>query len=305
MEGGGRMNKTNNKESYLVQATAAKGSLRGIAVISTSIVEEARRVHATFPTATAALGRTMSGTALLSADLKEKDKITVRIMGNGPIGGIIADVDHEGAIRGYIQNPQIDLPLNINSKLAVGEVVGKEGYIYITKDLGLKEPYISSCPLVSGEIAEDFTAYLYYSEQIPSAISLGVLVEPDYSVRAAGGFLVQLLPGAEKELIGKMETRINQLPSVTKMIDNGLNGEKILEKIFADYQPIIYHRKPLTFRCRCSKERSEKILLTLGENEIRAMIEEQNGAELRCHFCNRIYTFSKDDLEHLLFQSQL
>lgn len=294
------MNSLENKESYFLQATAAEGNLRGAVVVTTSVVEKARQVHATFPTATAALGRTMSGAALLAANLKDKDKITVRIMGDGPIGGIIVDVDSEGAIRGYVQNPEADLPLNEKGKLAVGEVVGKQGYVYVTKDLGLKEPYNSSCPLVSGEIGEDLTAYLYHSEQVPSAVGVGVLVNPDHSVQAAGGFLVQLLPGADKELMEEMDRRIAELPPVTKMLTDGLGGEEILEKIFSGFNPIIYTRKPLAFKCRCSRERLEQILLTLGEKEIKAMIEEQKGAELRCHFCNQLYNFTEEDLQNLL-----
>jgi molecular chaperone Hsp33 len=294
------VNSLENKESYFLQATAAEGNLRGAVVVTTSVVEKARQVHATFPTATAALGRTMSGAALLAANLKDKDKITVRIMGDGPIGGIIVDVDSEGAIRGYVQNPEADLPLNEKGKLAVGEVVGKQGYVYVTKDLGLKEPYNSSCPLVSGEIGEDLTAYLYHSEQVPSAVGVGVLVNPDHSVQAAGGFLVQLLPGADKELMEEMDRRIAELPPVTKMLTDGLGGEEILEKIFSGFNPIIYTRKPLAFKCRCSRERLEQILLTLGEKEIKAMIEEQKGAELRCHFCNQLYNFTEEDLQNLL-----
>ncbi|HHV72261.1 MAG TPA: Hsp33 family molecular chaperone HslO [Clostridia bacterium] len=288
--------------SYLVQATAAGGKIRGVAAVTTEIVEEIRRIHDTFPTATAALGRTISGTVLLSASLKGNEKVTVRVIGDGPIGGIIADVDSEGAVRGYVQNPHLDLPLNEKGKLAVGEAVGKNGYLYVTKDLGLKEPYNSSCQLVSGEIGDDFAAYLYYSEQIPSAVGVGVLVNPDFSVQAAGGYLIQLLPETDKNLMEEMDARITNLDSVTKMLSEGASGEEILSRIFAGYDPVFYDRKPLAFKCRCSRERLEQILITLGEKEIKDMIEEQNGAELKCHFCNRVYTFSKEDLTKLLEQ---
>lgn len=285
---------------YLVRATSEDGNIRALAAVTTEIAEEARRRHDTSPTATAALGRTVTATALLGATLKDEQSITVRIIGDGPIGGIIADGDSSGRVRGYVKVPQADLPLNPQGKLDVGGVVGREGYIYVTRDLGFGQPYTGSAPLVSGEIAEDVTNYLYLSEQVPSATALGVLVGRAGAVQAAGGYLLQLLPQADEETKAELERNLGLLGAVSAALDAGLTPEDILGRVLKGVPYHILETRPLRFECTCSQERVVGLVASLGADEVRSMLHEDQGAELRCHFCSQVYHLSTQELEQVL-----
>lgn len=282
-----------------MKATGADNQIRAFAAISTNLVEEARKRHDTSPVATAALGRTLTGALLLGNTLKGDDTLTIRILGDGPLGGIIANANSKGEVRGYVQEPHVELPLKSAGKLDVGKAVGK-GFLYITKDLGLKEPYTGSSEIISGEIAEDLNYYLFKSEQTPSVVSLGVLVDVDRTVKASGGYIVQLMPGASEEIIGLIESNINKIDPVSTMIDNGLNAEEILTKVMEGLEIKILDKQEVDFQCKCSKERLEKVLISLGKEELKGMIEEQAGAELTCHFCSDVHNFNAEELEKLI-----
>lgn len=284
----------------IVRGTAAGGKVRVFAAKSTSLAEELRRRHDTLPVVTAALGRTVTATAMMGAMLKDRQKLTVQIKADGPAGQIVADANAAGEARGYVDNPHVELPLNAKGKLDVAGAVGTHGTLYVTKDLGLKEPYRGASPIVSGEIAEDFTYYFTASEQTPSAVALGVLVDRDLSVKAAGGFIIQLLPGMRDDEISELEQKLSALPSVTSLIEQGLGPEQILGRLFDDVN--IMERMPLVFRCTCSQERVEATLISLGREEIEAMLNEQDGAEIVCHFCNERYAVESGQLERLLAQ---
>jgi molecular chaperone Hsp33 len=263
------------------------------------LVEEARVRHNTTPTVTAALGRALIATIFLGLNLKGNDTLTVRIAGNGPLGGIITQADANKTVRGYVHNPQVDLPLNPIGKLDVGGAVGREGFVYVTKDLGLKEPYTGMSPILTGEIGDDIAHYLYQSEQTPAVVAVGVLIGRDRTCLAAGGFFIQALPGCEDKTLSQLEANLAQINSVTAMIQEGLNGQKILEKVFGEIPLKFLEESEWQFSCRCHKERLEEVLISLGEKEIADMLEKGQGAELRCHFCNEYYNFSKEDLERL------
>ncbi|MDK2823499.1 MAG: molecular chaperone Hsp33 [Clostridia bacterium] len=283
----------------LVRATALDKSIRISAVVSTKLVDEARKRHRTFPVATAALGRVMNAALLLTWGLKDKGTITVRVFGDGPLGGIIADANALGEARGYVQNPQVDLPLNDKGKLDVGGGIGK-GTLYITKDIGLKEPYTGSVSLVSGEIGEDIASYLVKSEQIPSLVSIGVLVGPDLSVQASGGIIIQVLPNTPEEILTIIEENTSKIKPISTLIKEG-NGPKELIKLYLDGIDVEFlEEKPVVFRCKCNEEKVRDILISLGKDEIEDIIEKEGGSEITCHFCNEIYTFSKEELEDLL-----
>jgi len=289
----------------VTHVTAAGGRLRGLAALTTATVEEARRRHDTHPTATAALGRTITATAMLAAGMKNSDKVMTEILGDGPLGGIVAEVDAFGKARGYVQNPHVHLPLNKKGKLDVAGAVGK-GKFCVTKDFGLREPYRGVVPLISGEIAEDFAYYLSTSEQTPSATALGVLVDPDHSVRAAGGILIQLLPGAAEDhgLVEELERRIASMPMLSRAIDNGVRPIDLLYGVLEGLQPKTLEHRPLTFSCSCSKERFGRGLVALGEAELKDIIDKDGSAELVCHFCNESYHFTHEELESLLDEAR-
>ncbi|MFZ5639604.1 MAG: Hsp33 family molecular chaperone HslO [Bacillota bacterium] len=289
----------NNNQDYIVIGTAAQGMVRAFAARTTNLVDEARRRHGTYPTATAALGRVLTAGGLLSANLKGDDMLTLRVIGNGPLGAIVCSVDAGGNLRGYVQNPEVHLPGRGN-KLDVGGAVGSNGFIYVSRDIGLKEPYTGSYPLVSGEIGEDLAAYFAKSEQIPTAVSLGVLVEPDGSVQAAGGFFIQVMPGADEEIAARLEDVLDCVMPVSNMIAAGRKPEEILTDILGMMQFNALETRPLAFRCRCSKKMLESILISLGTHELEDMIEKQGAAEIKCHFCAEIYHFEKNELENLL-----
>jgi molecular chaperone Hsp33 len=282
---------------YLVRATGLEGRVRLFAARTTDLMEELRRRHDLFPTAAAALGRTVTAAAMMGAMLKDEQKLTIQVKGNGPIGAIVADANAAGEVRGYVDHPHTHLPSNAQGKLDVAGAVGREGHIYIIKDLGLREPYRGSVPIVSGELAEDFTYYFAKSEQTPSAVSLGVLVETDGSIKNAGGFILQLLPGLSDGEIDELERKLSNIPAVTQMLENGLTPEDILHELVGDISAV--ERLDLRFQCFCSQERVEATLVALGKEELDALIEEDGKAEVVCHFCNEKYQFNREHLHEL------
>lgn len=287
-------------KDYLVKATLYDNTVRAYAAVTTHSVEEARVRQDSWATTTAALGRTMTSTVLMGAMLKGEDKLTVKIEGNGPIGQIVTDANAKGEVRGYVSNPHVDFDLNEKEKLDVGRAIGNEGSLSVVKDLGLKDYFTGSVPLVSGEIGEDFTYYFALSEQTPSAVGAGVLINPDHSVLASGGFIIQLLPGASEEMISQLEADINSFPAISNLIEAGNSPEEILETLFKDEKISFLETLPIEFSCECSKERIEGAIKGLGEAEIKDMIEKDKGAEATCHFCNEVYTFTEDDLKELI-----
>lgn len=286
-------------KDYLIKATAHDGMVRAYAIMSTETVEEARRRQDSWATTTAALGRTVTITAMMGAMLKGEDSLTVKVEGGGPIGAIIADGNAKGEVRGYVLNPHVDFDLNEQGKLDVARAVGIDGTLSIVKDLGLKDYFTGQVPIVSGEISEDFTYYFANSEQIPSAVGAGVLVNPDQSVLAAGGFIVQVMPGADESVVDELEEQIQSFPAISSLIQEGYSPEEILQKLFTEENVKIHEKMPITFRCQCSKERLARAIEGLGNEEIQKMIEEDHGAEATCHFCNEVYHFSIDELRAL------
>lgn len=287
-------------KDYLIKSTVYDGMIRAYAAITTNTVEEARRRQDTWATTTAALGRTLTITAMMSAMLKGDDLLTAKIEGGGPIGAIVADGNAKGEVRGYVTNPHVDFDLNDQGKLNVAKAVGVEGSLSIVKDLGLKDYFTGQVPIISGEISEDFTYYFAHSEQIPSAVGAGVLINPDHSVLAAGGFIVQVMPGAGEEIITRLEEQIQSFPAISNLIAEGNNPEQILNRLFGDEEVKIHEQLSLEFKCKCSKERIEQAIKGLGNDEIQKMIDEDQGAEANCHFCNETYQFTEQELQSLL-----
>ncbi len=284
----------------LVRCITSNGQVMATALDSTDIVAAAEQIHSTSAVVTAALGRLLTAASIMGNMLKGKDNsITLRIAGGGPIGSVIAVSDANGDVRGYVTNPVVELPLNEKGKLDVGGAVGKNGNIYVLKDLGLKEPYNGMVPLVSGEIAEDITAYYALSEQTPTVCALGVLVNPDLTVKAAGGYIIQLLPAAEEETINKLEEGIKDIPSVTQMLTNGLSPEDIIKKALKNFEVEVLYSQETTYKCNCSRQRIEKALISMGQNELHQMAEEMPKAEIKCHFCDKTYIFTKSELKAL------
>lgn len=285
----------------IVRMITADGSVKAIAITGKDLVERAREIHGTWPVATAALGRTLMATSLIGATMKEEEgSVTVQIKGDGPIGTITAVSDSQGNPRGYLYNGAVDVPRKYEGKLDVGAAVGTKGSLTVMKDLGLKEPYIGSIELVSGEIAEDITAYFVLSEQIPTACALGVLVAPDESVVNAGGFMVQLLPGADDGVIDRLEEAVRKLGSVTTVLSEGVDAEGMLRRILDGMEPELLERTPVAYKCYCSRERVAKALVSLGRDELTDMIENQGSAQLTCQFCDAIHSFEKLELQGLL-----
>jgi molecular chaperone Hsp33 len=284
-------------QDYIIRAQASGGKVRAIAASTTNIVEELRRRHGTTPTATAALGRTVTAALMMGAMMKGEERLTVQVKGGGPIGQIVADANASGEVRGYVDEPTVDFPLNARGKLDVAGAVGTEGYLYVTKDLGLKEPYRGSVPIVSGELGEDFTYYFAKSEQTPSAVALGVLVDVDRTVKAAGGLIIQLLPGVEEDEIAEIERQVANMPPITQLLDRGDTIEQIVEQLLDS--PHILQRMDARFQCQCSRERVRSTLIGLGKLEITDMLEQDGQAEVVCHFCNETYVFSEEDLEQI------
>lgn len=287
-------------DDYILRATAAGGLIRAFAATTKNTVQTARSLHNTTPVASAALGRLLTAGAMMGTMLKgEKDLVTLQIKGDGPIEGLLVTADSKGRVKGYPFNPNVDIPPKSPVKLDVGGAVGK-GYLTVIKDLGLKEPYVGKTELVSGEIAEDLTYYYAKSEQIPTAIALGVLVDTDTSIKAAGGFIIQLMPGATLEVATMLEERITHLKYITELLDRGETPETILDAVLGDMDLEIIDKMPTEFYCDCSRERVEKALISIGEKDLRTILEEDKKAEISCHFCNKVYNFDEADLKKLL-----
>lgn len=295
------MNKQIEKDR-LIRGTAMDGKVRAFAVRTTQLVEELRRRHDTFPTATAALGRTVTAAAMMGAMLKGNERLTVQVKGDGPIGQIIADANANGEVRGYVREPHVHLPSNSKGKLDVAGAVGTTGFIHVTKDLGLKEPYRGSVPIISGELGEDFTYYFAISEQTPSAVGLGVLVDVDSSVIVAGGFIIQLLPGLNDQEIDAIEQAVGQMPPVTSLLDQGMELEEMLSWLLPDVK--VLEEMDITFSCHCSRDRVERTLISLGKDELTELQEVGEETEVVCDFCNEVYTFSADELQVLINQTE-
>ncbi|MEJ9269789.1 Hsp33 family molecular chaperone HslO, partial [Bacillus thuringiensis] len=276
-----------------------EGKVRAYALKATEMVNEAVRRQDTWPTASAALGRTMMAGTMMAAMLKGDAKLTVKVEGDGPIGAIIVDSQANGQTRGYVKNPHVHFELNEHGKLDVARAVGTNGSLSVVKDIGLRDHFTGSVPLVSGELGEDFTYYFVSSEQTPSSVGVGVLVNPDNSVLAAGGFVLQLMPGADDAIISEIEKRLQTIPPISKLVEAGMPPEEILAALLGDDNVKILEKMPIEFACQCSKERIARAIISLGKDEIRAMIEEDGGAETTCHFCNEVYLFSKEELETL------
>lgn len=287
---------------YIVRATAANAQIRAFAVTSKELVETARKAHDLSPVASAALGRLMSGAVMMGAMLKgDKDILTLQVKGDGPIGGITVTADSQGNVKGYVNEPQVMLPPNLLGKLDVGGAVGN-GYLRVIKDMGLKEPYIGQTDLQTGEIAEDLTYYFATSEQVPTCVGLGVLMEKDNTVKQAGGFIIQLMPFAQEEVITKLEENLAAFSTVTKVLDEGKSPEQMLELLLGDMDLVFTDTIPAQFACNCDKKRVEKAIISIGEKDIREMIEDGKDIEVNCHFCNTAYHFSVDELKAMLRQ---
>lgn len=285
----------------IIRVLAKDAPVKASAITAKEMVERARQIHKTLPVATAALGRSLMAASMMGNQLKEKDgSVTLRIKGGGPLGGITVVSDSQGNARGYVVNPLVDLPLKGPAKLDVGSAVGRDGSLTVIKDLCMKEPYVGTVPLVSGEIAEDITSYFAESEQIPTACALGVLVDRDQSVKAAGGYLIQLMPGAGEDVITKVEGGIMAAGPVSALLDKNDDPEQLLRDVMSDFDLKILETCPVSYKCYCSRERVERALISLGRNELEQMLAEQGGCQLTCQFCDAVYDFSAEDLKGLL-----
>ncbi len=291
-------------KDYLVRAIAFDGQVRAFATNTTETVAEAQRRHNTWPVVSAALGRSMTAAVIMGAMLKGDDKITVKIQGNGPIGPMVIDADAKGDVRGFVTNPHVHFDLNEHGKLDVRAGVGTEGTLTVVKDLGMRDMFSGQTPIVSGEIAEDFTYYFASSEQVPSSVGLGVLVNPDNTILAAGGFIIQLMPGCEDETIDEIEKRLSSIEPVSKMIEKGYTPEQILEAVLGEGNVQVLSELPVQFQCQCSKERFGAAIIGLGVGEIQEMIDEDGGAQAQCHFCLETYEFNKEELKGFVNEIQ-
>ncbi|ANB59522.1 Hsp33 family molecular chaperone HslO [Anoxybacteroides amylolyticum] len=290
---------------YLVKALAYDGQVRAYAVRTTETVREAQRRHQTWPTASAALGRAMTAGVMMGAMLKGDSKLTIKIEGGGPIGAILVDSNANGEVRGYVTNPHVHFELNQHGKLDVARAVGTSGMLTVVKDLGLRDFFTGQVPLVSGELGEDFTYYFASSEQVPSSVGVGVLVNPDHTILAAGGFILQLMPDVKNATIDEIEQRLKTIPPVSKMVERGLTPEEILEELLGKGNVKVLETVPVAFVCRCSRERIVDALISLGPKEIQDIIDEEGYAEASCHFCNETYYFTREELEKLKQMAEL
>ena len=291
-------------KDYIVRATAANAQIRAFACTSMETVEAARAHHNTTPVATAALGRLLTGGAMMGIMLKgEKDVLTLQVHGDGPLQGMTVTADAFGHVKGYVNNPYVDLPLNAKGKLDVAGAVGI-GFMNVIKDLGLKEPYVGQTVLQTSEIAEDLTFYFATSEQVPSSVGLGVLVGKDYKVAQAGGFIIQLMPFAEDKVIDKLEENLKEVDSVTKLLSEGLTPEQLLQKVLEGFDVEFTDKMPMSFYCDCSKSRVEKVLISVGKKDLQDMINDGKPIEVNCHFCNTNYTFDVDELRDIYKKSR-
>lgn len=287
----------------IVRAITKDGLVKAVSITGRDLAERARSIHKLLPMATAALGRTLMAASMMGDMLKEeKGSVTLQIKGGGPLGTILAVSDCEGNVRGYVQNPQVELMEKQQGKLDVGAAVGRDGTLTVIKDIGLKEPYVGSIGLFSGEIADDLAMYFVESEQIPTACALGVLVGLDQSVTAAGGYLIQLLPGAGEEIISKIEAGVQAMGPVSRALADGMDGEGLLRAVLRDFSLEVLEKHPVEYRCYCSRDRVSRALISMGKKDLAQLIQEQGQAELTCQFCDAVYHFSKEELELLLQQ---
>jgi len=293
-----------SEKDVLVRGTAWDGKLRVFATRITNIVEEMRQRHDMFPTATAALGRTTAVAAMMGAMLKGKERLTIQVKGDGPIGQVVVDANADGELRGFVDHPRAHHGSNAQGKLDVAGAVGTSGNIYVTKDLGLKEPYRGNVPIISGELGEDFTYYFTVSEQTPSAVGVGVLVDADNSVIHAGGIIVQVLPGLSDEDLDRLEAAVSALPPVTSLLDQGETPEGIIQWLVGDNY-VIHDEIELRFQCKCSRDRVSATLISVGKEELQTIIDEDGYAELVCHYCNEKYHFDQEQLEQLRDQATI
>ena len=285
----------------IIRVLAKNAPVKASAITARDMVERARQIHKTLPVATAALGRTLMAASMMGNQLKEDNgSVTLRIKGGGPLGGITAVADSAGNARGYVLNPTVDLPLKGPAKLDVGTAVGRDGSLTVIKDLNLKEPYVGTVPLVSGEIAEDITSYFAESEQIPTACALGVLVDVDQSVLCAGGYLIQLLPGADDAAISAIERGIQRVGPVTEALRGGLGAQGLVEQVLSEFELEVLSTEPVEYRCYCSRDRVTRALISMGKKDLEELIADQGKAELTCQFCDKVYHYSREELEAIL-----
>ena len=288
-------------EDKIVRAISSDGMVQAAAIYSRNLTERARQIHKTLPVATAALGRTLAGASMMGNALKGQGaSLTLQIKGGGPLGTVLAVSDHEGNVRGYVTNPQVELPLRADGKLDVGGAVGHGGTLTVIKDLNLKEPYVGSVELLGGEIAEDLASYFVESEQIPTACGLGVLVDRDRSVLRAGGYLIQLLPGAPDGVIDRLERGIMAAGPVTNLLLENDDPESLLRRVMGDFELEILETVPVEYRCYCSRERMAAALVSLGRKQLTELAEDPNGIELTCQFCDSRQRFTPEEIRELL-----
>ena len=285
----------------IVRAISTDGMVQAAAICSRDLTERARQIHKTLPVATAALGRTLAAASMMGNALKSDGaSLTLQFKGGGPLGTVLAVSDNEGNVRGYVTNPHVDIPLRKDGKLDVGTAVGHEGTLTVIKDLHMKEPYVGTVDLLGGEIAEDVAGYFVESEQIPTACALGVLVDRDQSVKAAGGYLIQLMPGAAEDTIAKVEGGIMAAGAVSAILEKNDDPEAMLRTVMSDFDLKILETCPVEYRCYCSRERVERALISLGREELEQMLSEQGGCQLTCQFCDAVYEFTAEDIQRLL-----
>ena len=286
---------------YLVRAISSDGFVKAVAIRSTGIAERARNIHHTTPTATAALGRLLTAASMMGNMQKvENGALTIQIKGGGPLGTLLATSDAVGNVRGYVHNPGITLLEKYAGKLDVGAAVGTDGMLTVIRDLQMKEPYIRSVELVTGEIADDITAYFAQSEQTPTACALGVLVDTDCSVKVSGGYLIQLMPGAPDDVICKIEAGIACAGAVTPMLESGMTPEEILKRVLCEFELEFFDETPVEYRCYCSRERVSQTLITIGKKDLQEIIDEGKDISVECQFCDTVYKFTPEDVQNLL-----
>ena len=284
----------------IVRVIVKDAPVKAMAISARDTVERARAIHNCWPVASAALGRLLMAASMMGAAMKEEEgAVTLRIKGGGPLGSLTAVSDSRGNVRGYVQNPAVDVPRKAKGKLDVGAAVGADGDLTVIRDLGLKEPYIGSVQLVGGEIAEDVAAYFVESEQVPTACALGVLIAPDQTVQAAGGYLIQLLPGADEAVVSAVERGVSKLGAVSARLDSGMEPLGLLREVLGEFELEVLETSPIAYRCYCTRDRVSRALISLGTDELDSLIKEQGGAELTCQFCDKVYRYSADELQKL------
>ncbi len=290
-------------KDYIIRAVAAGGQIRAFAATTRNLTEHARTVHDTSPVATAALGRLLTAGVMMGVMMKgEKDLLTLQIKGDGPLGGVVVTADSKGHVKGYVDRPAVLLPANDKGKLDVSGAIGR-GYLRVVKDLGMKEPYTGQVELQTGEIGDDLTYYFALSEQVPSSVGLGVLMNRDNTVAQAGGFIIQLMPYTEEDVIVRLEEKLKQVTSVTALLARGMSPEDLLQFLLEGMEPEITETIPTEFACNCSRERVAKALLSVGEKALNEMIADGEPVEMKCHFCNSAYTFSVEELKEMVMES--